>query len=67
MNILLGMKILCMVFWVITKLGPPPPRWDSNTLFQTIILHFACRPLGTLVRFPCVCGGGGGTAVAMQV
>ena len=28
---------------------------------------FSCRPLGALVRFLCVCVGGGGTAVAVQV
>ena len=31
-----------------------------NTLFLTISFAFPCRPLGALVRFTCVCGGGGG-------
>ena len=31
----------------------------SNTLFLTISYAFPCRPLGALVRFPCVWGGGG--------
>ena len=37
----------------------------ANASFLTICVAFTCRPLGALVRFPC--GGGGGTAIAMQV
>ena len=32
----------------------------SNTLFLTISFAFHCHALGALVRFPCVCVGGGG-------
>ena len=38
----------------------------SNTLFLTISFAFPCRPLGVLVRFPCVCVGGGGGAQQLQ-
>ena len=38
---------------------PPPPPLGLVHLVPNYYFAFSCRPLGTLVRFPCVWGGGG--------
>ena len=50
------------------KMKIPSPLGLKH-LVPNYFFAFSCRPLGTLVRFPCVLGwgGAGGTAVAMQV
>ena len=37
----------------------PPPPLGLKHLVPNYYFAFSCRPLGTLVRFPCGGGGGG--------
>ena len=45
---------------------PPPHPPGLKRLVPNYYFAFSCRPVGAVLRFPCL-GGGGGTAVAMQV
>ena len=47
------------------KMRVPSPL-GLKRLVPNYYFAFSCRPVGAVLRFPCVCVGGG-TAVAMQV